>query len=151
MNEVSLFRLNVMRVYYLILVVGIGIIFWPDLLSHDAESGRRFGGAYSMLATASLLAVFGLRYPLQMIPVMLFEFIWKTIWILTIFVPLWSSGEANADDWEDFVGIAMGPVLTPFFLPWGYVMRHYFLKRGDPWFANRIATLASPSRTPSQP
>jgi hypothetical protein len=131
MSEVSEFRLNIMRAYYLLLVVGIGIVFWPDLLTHNAELGRRVGAPYSMLATASILAVFGLRYPLQMVPVMLFEGIWKTLWIAAIFLPLWFAGEANARDWEDFFACALGPLLTPLFLPWGYVVRHYFLKPGE--------------------
>jgi hypothetical protein len=133
MNEVSTIRLYVMRAYYLLLVVGIGATFWPSLLDHGAEWGRRSGPAVSMLAAVSIFALLGLRYPLKMLPIMLFELVWKTIWMIAVFLPIWRAGETTPKDWEDFWACGMGIVLTPLVVPWGYVVRHYFMERGEGW------------------
>lgn len=40
MNEVTTFRLYLMRAMYLLMVVGLGLSIWPDLL-HMQSSGIR--------------------------------------------------------------------------------------------------------------
>ncbi|MET1087952.1 MAG: hypothetical protein ABWY04_12665 [Arthrobacter sp.] len=40
----------------------------------------------------SLLFFLGVRYPLKLIPILLFEMIWKVIWLSTVALPLWPAG-----------------------------------------------------------
>ena len=101
---VSLFRLYLLRVTYLILVVGIGTEFWPGLIQHGAEWPLMRGVAYSMLAALSLLALVGLRYPLAMLPAVFAELLWKTIWLLVVALPKWLSGQMDAAT-SDSVGM----------------------------------------------
>src|SRR5437660_10277400 len=78
-SEVRLWRLYVLRAAYLLLVVGLGAMIVPDLISHPLTSR---GVIPSLLGAVWLLAFVGLRYPLQMLPLLMFEFTWKTIWLL---------------------------------------------------------------------
>jgi hypothetical protein len=64
-SEVSLTRLYVPRAMYLLLVIGGAIVFLPQLIGHE-PAGR--GVIPSMLGGLWVLACFGLRYPLQMLP-----------------------------------------------------------------------------------
>src|SRR3954453_8187954 len=75
-SEVSLARLYVLRAMYLLLVIGGGIVFLPQLIGHEPTAR---GVIPSMLGALWALACFGLRYPLQMLPILLFELVWKTI------------------------------------------------------------------------
>ena len=68
-SEVSLTRLYILRAMYLLLIVGGGIAFLPQLIVHEPTAR---GVIPSMLGGVWLLACFGLRYPLQMLPVLLF-------------------------------------------------------------------------------
>src|SRR5512142_3515784 len=109
-SDVSLARLYVLRATYLLLIVGLGATNLPVLISHDPMSR---GAIPSLLGGIWLLAFIGLRYPLQMLPLLLFEFSWKTIWLLAFGLPQWSVGHMPPTWAEDFKAITMGVVLMP--------------------------------------
>jgi hypothetical protein len=125
-SEVSLTRLYVLRAMYLLLVIGGAIVFLPQLIGHEPTAR---GVIPSMLGGMWVLACFGLRYPLQMLPILLFELVWKTIWLIDYGLPQWRAGVHTAQFTEDFKAIALGVILIPI-IPWGYVFRHYLKKRG---------------------
>lgn len=129
-GEVSLIRLYVLRATYLLLVVGLGAMILPPLLSHDPMSR---GVIPSLLGAVWVLALVGLRYPLQMLPLLMFELVWKTIWLLDYGLPQWSSGQLPATFSEDFSAILAGVILMPLVIPWGYVYRQYVKQRPNRW------------------
>jgi hypothetical protein len=79
------------------------------------------------------MCVLGLRYPRQMLPLLLFEMAWKTIWFLAFGLPQYLSGQVPPTFGEDFKAITIGVVIMPFVIPWGYVWRHYVKAPGDRW------------------
>jgi hypothetical protein len=129
-SEVSLARLYVLRAMYLLLVIGGGIQFLPQLIGHDPTAR---GVIPSMLGAMWVLACFGLRYPLQMLPILLFELLWKTIWLIDYGLPQWRAGVHTIQFTEDFKAIAIFPVIVILVIPWGYVFRHYLKKPGARW------------------
>jgi hypothetical protein len=129
-SEVSLARLYVLRATYLLLVVGLGAMILPPLLSHTPMAR---GVIPSLLGAVWVLAFVGLRYPLQMLPLLMFEFAWKTMWLVDFGFPQWSSGQLPPTFAEDFQAIAMGVILMPLVIPWGYVYRHYVKQHADRW------------------
>ena len=129
-GEVSLARLYVLRATYLVLVVGLAVMIVPRLINH-APTAR--GVIPSLLGAVWLLAFIGLKYPLQMLPLLMFEFAWKTIWLLAFGLPQWSAGQTPPTFAEDFRAIAFGVVLMPIIIPWGYVYRHYIRQPAARW------------------
>lgn len=129
-SEVSLVRLYVLRAMYLVLVVGGGVAFLPQLIGHEPTAR---GVIPSMLAAMWVLACFGLRYPLQMLPILLFELVWKTIWLVDYGLPQWRAGVNTPVFKDDFKSIALGPLVFILVIPWGYVFRHYLKKPGERW------------------
>jgi hypothetical protein len=129
-SEVSLLRLYVLRATYLLLVIGVGAMVLPPLISHEPTTR---GVIPSLLGGVWVLAFFGLRYPLQMLPLLMFEFVWKAIWLLAFGLPQWSSGAVPPTFAEDFKAITAGVILMPIVIPWGYVWRRYFKRPGDAW------------------
>ena len=128
--EVSLTRLYVLRATYLLLVVALGAMILPPLLSH-APTAR--GVIPSLLGAVWVLAFVGLRYPLQMLPLLMFELVWKLMWLIDFGVPQWSSGQLPPTFGKDFQAIAMGVMLMPLVIPWGYVYHHYVRQPADRW------------------
>lgn len=127
---VSLFRLYLLRATYLLFILGLGMFTVPELISHEPLSR---GVIPSLLGAIWLLAFVGLRYPLQMIPLLLFEFAWKTIWLLDYGLAQWSTGQMPATFPEDFRAIVIGVVLMPVVIPWGYAFGQFPKLAGARW------------------
>ncbi|WP_216628255.1 hypothetical protein [Paenibacillus germinis] len=130
--DVSLFRLYSLRALYLLVVVGLGIVVWPGVIHHEKPWELMEGVVQCMLAAFSALSVLGLRYPLQMLPLLLWELVWKSIWMIIVALPLWYSGQMD----ESTLAIALEcliVVIFPFIIPWRFVFAHYVKKHGDRW------------------
>ena len=128
-GQVSLVRLYVLRAMYLILVVGLGALIVPEIASHELISR---GVIASLLVAVWLLAFLGLRYPLEMLPLLMFELAWKAIWMVFYGLPQWSAGQYPPTFAEDMFNIAFGAVLL-FVIPWGYVLRHFVKRPAARW------------------
>jgi len=129
-NEVSLFRLYTLRLCYLILAGGLGTYIWPVVIHHSSELAISDGIHFSLLAGLGLTAVLGLRYPVRMLPLLLFELIWKAIYLVAFAWPLWSAHQITDAVAEDIRAVVMVVIFLPL-IPWGYVFRNYVVKRGD--------------------
>jgi hypothetical protein len=129
-QEVSLARIYVLRATYLLLVIGLGGMIVPDVVSHPVISR---GVIPSLLGAVWVLAFVGLKYPLQMLPLLMFEFAWKSIWMVAYGLPQWSAGQLPPTFAEDSFNIGLGVILMPLVIPWGYVYRHYVKQSGARW------------------
>jgi hypothetical protein len=130
MNEVSLFRLYLLRALYLLVVVGLGIEVWPGVIHHEKPWELMEGVVQCMLAAFSALSVLGLRYPLQMLPLLLWELVWKSMWLIIVALPLWSAGQMDSSTWAT-ASACLLVVVFPFGIPWRFVFAHYVKKHGD--------------------
>jgi len=75
--------------------------------------------------------VLGLRYPLRLLPLLLFELVWKSIWLIAIAYPLWAANQMDGDVWESVRACVMGVVIMPIAIPWPYVWNNYVKAAGD--------------------
>jgi hypothetical protein len=127
-HGVSLWRLHVLRATYLLIVVGLGVTIMPELFDHEPTARGVIPGVLSGLWA---LAFLGLRYPLQMLPLLFFEFAWKTAWLLKYGLPQWSSGEVPPTWAGDFPAILFGVILMPLVIPWGHAWRRFVTGPAD--------------------
>jgi len=133
-DDVPTWRLHVLRAMYLLIVVGLGLVIWPGFFNRTHPWGLMNGVVSCMLVAFSLLALLGLRYPLRLLPILLWELTWKTVWLSVIAAPLWTSGHMDDATLEIVVQCSL-VVLVAIAIPWRYVMEHYVRQRGDRWSA----------------
>ncbi|KIL38124.1 hypothetical protein SD70_28430 [Gordoniibacillus kamchatkensis] len=131
-SEVSLLRLYLLRGGYLLIVVGLGITKWPEFINRSGSWELMEGIVQCMLLAFWALCVLGLRYPLQMLPVLLWELAWKTVWLIIVALPIWTSGRMD-DATMDMVTANLWVVVFPFVIPWRFVFANYVRKLGDRW------------------
>jgi len=129
--NVSLFRLNLLRVLYAVLALAEGSIQLP-LFLHHSHWTQATGAAHCFLLALAILSIFGVRYPLQMLPLLVYEILWKSIWLVGIALPLWLANQVDAETRQAFFEIGPVVVLIPM-IPWRYVFRNYVSKPGDRW------------------
>ena len=132
MTDVSLIRLYLMRALYLLIAVGLALDIGPQLLNPTKAWTLWHGVGCSLLAAVSILAVLGIRYPLKMLPLLFFELVWKSIWLLAIALPLWSAHRIDADTAETVQACLMG-VIVPIVIPWRHVFANFVKAPGDRW------------------
>lgn len=128
-SDLPLWRLHVLRAMYLLLVVGLGAMIVPEIIDHEPTSR---GVILSLLGAIWLLAFLGLRYPLQMLPLLMFELAWKAIWMGFYGLPQWLSGQRPPTFAEDFFNIGTGAILL-LVIPWGYVYLRYVRQPAERW------------------
>jgi hypothetical protein len=130
--QVPLFRLYLLRAGYLFLGGGLAAWKWPSMFHHGTPWTPMEGVVNCMLVALSILALLGLRYPLQMLPVLLFESAWKLIWLTVVALPLWSAHRMDPVT-RQLAGECLLVVVILAVIPWRHMVRQYALQRGDPW------------------
>jgi hypothetical protein len=124
-------RLNVMRVGYFVMVVGLAVTKWPELLGHEPWELKE-GTVLTMLVAMSVLALLGLRYPERMLPILLFEVGWKLTWLGVVALPLWLDGNLTGATREQAAAVLWVTIVIAV-VPWRHVVRQFVLGRGERW------------------
>jgi len=118
-----------MRAGYLLMGVGLALVKWP--LLPDAASLPLYEGVTLCLLTAmSLLAFLGLRHPVKLLPLLLFESAWKLLWLSLVALPKAITGNLDAATTETVVSCSLVVVILAV-IPWRYVWRNYMRASGD--------------------
>jgi hypothetical protein len=130
--EVSLFRLYTLRASYFVMAAGLAVFVWPAVLHHTSQFALTAGVRVALLAGLGATAALGLRYPVQMLPILLFELTWKAIYLVAFAFPLWSAHQITAAAAEDIKAVMWVVIFIPL-IPWRYVFAQYVLKPGDRW------------------
>jgi hypothetical protein len=131
-HELSPRRLNILRLGYAFMGVGLAIVKWP-ILVQNAASLPVFEGVVACLLTGmSLLAFLGLRYPVGMLPILLFEVTWKVIWIAAVALPHLVADDIDAATSAVLFNCSL-VVIVIAVIPWPYVWRNYVRAPGDAW------------------
>ena len=129
-GELSPLRLNILRVIYFLIAVGEGSQVIPILFQHEPAAR---GVIPALLSGFCLMCLLGLRYPRQMLPLLLFEMAWKWIWFFAFGLQQYLSGQVPPTFGEDFKAITIGVIVMPLVIPWPYVWRNFVIARGDRW------------------
>jgi hypothetical protein len=130
-HTLSVRRLNVMRVGYAFMGIGLAVVKWP-LLDDVHEMPLHEGLVTCLLVGLSLLALLGLRYPGRMLPVLMFEVIWKALWLALVAVPVAAAGDMSTEMQDVVVNCAFGVVVAAV-IPWRHVWQRLVTGAGDPW------------------
>lgn len=92
-----------------------------------------FEGVVVCLLTAlSVLALPGVRYPVDLLPVLLFEAAWKLLWLAVVALPAVVGGDVDTAVQGVIVSCALVVVILVV-IPWRHVWQRYGAAQGDPW------------------
>ena len=130
-REVSPLRLNLLRGGYALLAVGLGLYMWPTVVHHDVSPAVH-GTLVSLLAGLGATAALGLRYPLRMLPLLIFEIVWKTVYLLAFALPLYLANRIDASAAADIAACLMVVIFIPL-IPWRHLAATYIMAPSERW------------------
>jgi hypothetical protein len=114
-----------LRVFYLLMFVGVAPTAWRVLLSHQGPWDPLHAIAWSVWATYPVLALFGVRHPLRWLPLMFIGIGYKAIWIAFVAYPLWRAGTLAGTPAGEIANSFLALPLLALVIPWGYAWRTY--------------------------
>jgi hypothetical protein len=115
-------RLHLLRAFYVFMALGLALHVGPSLLQPGPHDGGAVTVVRAVLGALGLLALVGIWRPVQMLPVLVFELLWKLIWLGVFGLPLMLAGQADAAAQESFWACVLGVVLLPLVLPWAWML-----------------------------
>jgi hypothetical protein len=68
---------------------------WRVVIGYDRSTPLYEGVVAVLLTAMSLLAFLGLRYPVRLLPIPLFETLWKLIWLSVVALPALVAGDVD--------------------------------------------------------
>lgn len=118
-----------LRVLFALVVLFVLPDSWGAILRHQGDWDPLRAAAVCMWAGYSLLSVIGVFHPLRMVPIVLFEIVYKSIWLAVVAYPLWAADRLAGSPAESLTEAFLWLPLPLLAMPWGYAWRHYVLGR----------------------
>jgi hypothetical protein len=122
---------NWLKAMYLYTALGAGVLgllmmtvpeWLASVLGMPRPEPVIFGIVACSYVAFGLLAMLGLRSPRRFVPILLLQLSYKTLWLVTVFVPLWLHGQATPYSWlfaVIFSSYVVGDLIAiPFRLLW---------------------------------
>ncbi len=123
-HGLSKVRLLVLRAFYAFIVGGQLLFIWPAFVSQLPAPAHYHGIVMTMLAAFSILCAMGILHPLKFLPLLLWELLWKVMWLGLIALPRWSTGTMDPATTQTMIDCSVGALLL-LVVPWSYVVRQY--------------------------
>jgi hypothetical protein len=130
---ITTLRLYLLRALYFMMALFLTTQILPQVIMRGTQFPHMSGVARALLAALGLLALVGIRYPIKMLPILLFELLWKAIWVFAIGLPLRIAHQLDAGQAQTLIDCTVGVVLCVIAIPWPYVIDTYFRAAGDRW------------------
>ncbi|MEW7278935.1 hypothetical protein ABW636_10105 [Aquimarina sp. 2201CG1-2-11] len=125
MSEISKLSLYFLRAMYLLIAAGLILTIWPEIIVPTQRLANEDTVIQSLLGALALLAALGIRFPIKMLPILIFELIWKLIWVFGFALPTWLNHGLDTYAKETLFACLIGVILVPIVIPWRYVYNHY--------------------------
>jgi hypothetical protein len=124
-------QIYLLRLVFTLTFLFVGMDSWSTIVSHEGEWKPLSAVAFSVWAAYSTLSVLGIMKPLKMLPIIAFQIFYKTIWLIIVAYPLWSSGTLHGSDIEPMTKAFLWILLPIVAMPWAYFFRSFIRIRAQ--------------------
>lgn len=125
-------RINIylLRLLFTLMFVFLTYDSWSYILSHTGPWNNAHAAAWCMWGSYSVISFIGIVRPLKMLPIVLFEIIYKTTWLVVVAYPLWIKNELVGSPAEEMTNVFVWVVFPIVAMPWKYFFKQYILPGG---------------------
>lgn len=122
-------RINVylLRILFTLMFLFVTYDAWSRILHHTGTWDNVTAAAWCMWGAYSVISFIGIIYPLKMLPIVLFEIIYKLTWLIIVAYPLWIKNQLIGSPAEGMTHAFLWVVLPIVAMPWRYFFRTHIL------------------------
>ena len=120
-------QVYVLKLFFALMFLMVAKDAWAELISHEGDWNAEVAIAWCSIAAYTTLAGLGIFHTLKMLPIMLFMFLYKGLWLLFVAYPLWQNGTLAGSEAEGWAQVFILIVIPMLFTPWKYIFRTYVL------------------------
>ncbi len=125
----GVYNINIylLRLLYALMFVFVTFPAWKVLLNQSHSMNNTEVAAWCMWGSYALISILGVFRPLKMLPIILFEIIYKITWLAVVAYPLWINDELHGSSVEARTNDFLWVILPIIAMPWQYFIRVYIL------------------------
>jgi len=106
---------------------------WTHIIHHTGPWDPANSAAWFMWGSCSVISIIGIRRPLRMLPIVLFEIVYKTAWLIIVALPLYQRNELAGTPSGSMADNFMLVILPIVAMPWRYFFRKYIVDKPRPF------------------
>lgn len=122
-------RINIylLRLLFTLMFLFLTYDSWSHILNHTGPWDNANAAAWCMWGSYSIISFIGILRPLKMLPIVLFEIVYKIAWLVIVAYPLWVKNELIGSPAEGTTRVFVWVVFPIVAMPWRYFFRTYIL------------------------
>jgi hypothetical protein len=122
-------RINIylLRLLFTLMFVFLTYDSWTHIFNHQGPWRNVDAAAWCMWGSYSIISFIGVVRPLKMLPIVLFEIVYKVAWLMVVAYPLWIKNELVGSSAEEMTSIFIWVVFPILAMPWGYFFKTHIL------------------------
>ena len=118
-------NIYLLRFLYVLMFFVLGKDTWTHILTHHGPWDPTDAMAWCVWTAFATLAGLGILHPVKMLPIVLLEIFYKSLWLLIVAYPLWIKGALWGSPAEAITLPFLWLPLPIIAVPWGYVFSTY--------------------------
>ena len=122
-------NIYLLRLLFTMMFLFLTYTSWTHIIHHTGPWDPANSAAWFMWVSFGVIAVIGMRRPLKMLPIVLFEIVYKTAWLIVIAWPLYRRNELTGTPAEGMADNFMLVILPIVAMPWRYFFRTYIVNK----------------------
>jgi hypothetical protein len=120
-------NIYLLRLLFTLMFLFLTYESWKHILNHTGPWENGNAAAWCMWGSYSAISFIGIIRPLKMLPIVLFEIVYKTAWLFVVAYPLWVKNELIGSPAEGMARVFIWVVFPIVAMPWRYFFRTHLL------------------------
>ncbi len=118
-------NIYLLRLLFTLMFLFLGYDSWSHILRHTGPWDPANSAAWFMWGGCAIVAFIGILRPLKMLPIVLFEIVYKVAWLIVVALPLYRQNQLTGTPAEGMADNFMLVILPIVAMPWRYFFRTY--------------------------
>lgn len=121
------YKIYLLRTLYTLMFFFLSFEAWSKVFQHIGPWEAVDSAAWCMWGSYSIISFIGIIKPLKMLPIILFDIVYKSTWLIIVAYPLWAKGELEGTAIGGMANVYIWVVVMYVAMPWRYFLKTYIL------------------------